>query len=193
MRLTRQNGAGAPAAWVLAGLLIAGAVGGVLAQPPAQTPSALPAQAAAQRQPRVLRTWEDRVKIDGRDQLRRVEIVFDYDSGVARRRVYDPQDQLLSDEVLPDQPRPTLAEVAHAFDMVRRDPELGGQARRVNAKFDGGFLLPEAVDLPCGQPARCLQVFMLSESRRELKRRSVVDVGSRDRIAHRDYGTHTTD
>jgi hypothetical protein len=141
----------------------------------------------------VLRTWEDRVKIDGRDQLRRVEIIFDYDSGVARRRVYDLQDQLLSDEVLPDQPRPTRDEVAQAFDMVRRDPELGGLARRVNAKFDGGFLLPEAADLPCGQPARCLQVFMLSESRRELQRRSVVDVGSRDRIAHRDYGTHTTD
>jgi hypothetical protein len=194
MEQARRNRAGAPATPVLAILLVAGAVGAVFAQPSADAPGTLPAQAAraAQRE-ELLRSWQDRVKIDGRDELRRVEIVFDYEAGVARRRVYDVQDQLLSDEVLADQPRPTRAEIAKAFDTVRRDPELGRLARDVNAKFDGGFLLPEGAESPCGPPARCLQVFMLSESRRELHRRSVVDVGKRGQIAHRSYGTHTTD
>ena len=89
--------------------------------------------------------------------------------------------------MIPEQPRATTAEIAEAFDTVRRDPELGRLARSVNAKLDGGFLLREAEGRPCGPRTRCLQVYILSESRRELHRRPVVDVSQRGRIAHRDY------
>ncbi len=133
----------------------------------------------------VLRSWQDRVKIDGRDELRTVEIVFDYSAGEARRRVFDAAGQLLSEEVLANQPRPTTSEIAEAIDIVRRDPELGRLARDKRAFFDGGFLLREREGEPCGPPARCLQILMLSKSHWELLRRPVVDVGQRGRIAHR--------
>jgi hypothetical protein len=191
----RSGRSGALAASGLALLLLATAVGILRAQP-VGPPRSLPPQAAASalgRQIEVIRGWQDRVKIDGRDELRSVEIVFDYAVGETRRRVFDAAGQLLSEEVLANQPRPTRAEIEAAFDTIRRDPELGRQARSVNAKFDGGFLLAEVPGEPCGPPARCLQVFVLSESRRELHRRSVVDVGRRGRIAHREYGQHATD
>ena len=76
---------------------------GVLAQPPGDAQGAPSAQAAAQgtrRHEEVLRSWLDRVKIDGHEEQRFVEIVFDYESGIASRRVYDAQDSLIYDEVL---------------------------------------------------------------------------------------------
>jgi hypothetical protein len=39
---------------------------------------------------RVVRSWRDTVKIGGRDESRTVEIVFDSDAGVARRRIFPP-------------------------------------------------------------------------------------------------------
>ena len=165
------------------------AVDHVVAQPPSDVPGGISEQAAApasQRHEALLRSWQDHAKIDGRDQPLRFEIVFDYKLGITRRRVYDAQDQLISDEEIPEQPRATAAEIAKAFDTVRRDPELGRLARSANARLDGGFLLREAEGKPCGPRTRCLQVYILSESRREL-RRPVVDVSQRARIAHRDY------
>ncbi len=135
----------------------------------------------------MLRTWLDRVKIDGRDEARLVEIVFDYELGAARRRTYDAQDWLISDEVLGGQPRATNDEITEAFDTVRRDPELGRLVRNANAIIDGGFLLREAVGEPCGPPARCLQVYILSESGHEELQRPIVDMNPRARIVYRDY------
>ena len=169
---------------------------GTLAEPPRDTPGARPPQAAVRaglRPQEVLRSWQDRVKIDGRDELRIVEIVFDYSAGEARRRVFDAAGQLLSEEVLANQPRPTTSEIAEAIDIVRRDPELGRLARDKRAFFDGGFLLRERQGEPCGPPARCLQILMLSKSHWELLRRPVVDVGQRGRIAHRHYVPHAAD
>lgn len=183
------------AASVLA-LSITAGVNGAFAQPPSDVPgvpSTPLAAPAAERHKVLLRSWQDRVKIDGRDHPRRFEIVFDYRLGETRRRVYDEQDQLIFDQVIAEQPRATPAEIARAFDTVRRDPEFGRLARRLNAKLDGGFLLREAEGKPCGPRTRCLQVYILSESRRELYRRPVVDVSQRGRIAHRDYKSNTTD
>lgn len=177
-------------------LSLAAAVGGVHAQPPRDARDALSPQAtapASQRHEEVLRSWQDRVKIDGRDEYRLVEIVFDYGLGVARRRVYDAQDSLISDEVLAGQPRPTTAEIDEAFDTVLRDPEFGQLARSVNAIIDGGFLLREAPGKPCAPPARCLQVYMLSESGHEEHQRLIVDLNPQGRIVYRDYPPSATD
>ncbi len=141
----------------------------------------------------VLRSWQDHVKIDGRDQPRFVEIVFDYELGVARRRVYDAQDGLISDEALAGQPRASTAEIAEAFDTVRRDPELGQMARSVNAILDGGFLLREAAGEPCGPPARCVQVYVLSESGHDELQRPIIELNPRGRIVYRDYQPGATD
>ena len=134
---------------------------------------------------RVVRSWRDTVKIRGRDEPRTVEIVFDHGAGVARRRVYDADGDLVSDEALADSPQPSSEEVAQAFGKIRKDPELGSLLRRNRAVLDGGFLLREAEGEPCGPGSRCIQVFMLSESRRDLLRRSAIDL-RRERIAHPD-------
>jgi hypothetical protein len=171
-------------------LSLAAAVYGVLTQPPRDAhgaPSAQLGPPATRRHEAVLRSWLDSVKIDGRDEARLVEIVFDHELGAARRRTYDAQDWLISDEVLAGQPRPTNAEIAEAFDTVRRDPELGQLARSANAIIDGGFLLREAPGEPCGPPARCLQVYMFSEDGHEELRRPIVDMSPRARIVYRDY------
>ncbi len=177
-------------------LPVTAAVYGILTQPQRDAHGALSEQLAApatQRDETVLRSWLDRVKIDGRDQTRLVEIVFDYELGVARRRVYDAQDWLISDEVLAGQPRATTAEIDEAFDTVRRDPELGQLARSANAIIDGGFLLREAPGEPCGPPARCLQVYMFSEDGHEELRRPIVDLNPRGRIVYRDYNPSAPD
>jgi hypothetical protein len=185
----KRSRAGVLAIFGLA-LSLTAAVDGPLAKPPPDASGADPPQVAARaglRQQEVLRSWQDRVKVDGRDELRTVEIVFDYSAGEAHRRVFDAAGQLLSEEVLANQPRPTTSEIAEAIDIVRRDPELGRLARDKRANFAGGFLLREREGEPCGPPARCLQILMLSESYWELLRRPVVDLGQRGRIAHRHY------
>ncbi len=177
-------------------LPVAAAGYGILVQQPRDAHGALSAQesaSATQRHEEVLRSWLDRVKIDGHDEPRLVEIVFDYQLGVARRRVYDGQDWLISDEVLAGQPRATTAEIDEAFDTVRRDPELGQLARSVNAIIDGGFLLREAAGKPCAPPARCLQVYMFSEDGHEELRRPIVDLNPRGQIVYRDYNPSAPD
>jgi hypothetical protein len=178
--------------------ILTASVDGALAQSPADASGADAAQVAApairHHGELLLRSWQDEVKIDGSDHLRRVEIVYDYGLGKARRRVYDAQDLLISDEVLAEQPRPNPAEIEEAFNTVRRDPELGRLARSLNAQFDGGFLVREPEGKPCGPPTRCVQVHMLSESRRKMHHRSAVDLShGRGRIAHRDYEPTATD
>ncbi len=122
-------------------LSLAAAVYGVLAQPPRDAHGALSEQVAdpaSRRHEAVLRSWLDRVKIDGRDEARLVEIVFDYELGAARRRVYDAQDWLISDEMLAGQPRASSAEIDEAFDTVRRDPEIG-QLIRFSSPMQTGW------------------------------------------------------
>jgi hypothetical protein len=130
----------------------------------------------------VVRSWSDTVKIRGRDEPRSVEIVFDHDTGVARRRIYDAGGNLVSDEELADPPQPSPEEIAQAFEKVRNDSELGSVLRRNRGVLDGGFLFRDAES--CGPGSRCIQVFMLSESRRDRLRRSVVDL-RRNKIVRR--------
>ena len=107
---------------------------------------------------RVLRSWRDSVKVRGRDVPRRVEIVYDYDTGVGLRRVYDADDQLTSEEPLAVPPPASREEIAQAYAMIRGDAELGALARRAGAHLDGGFLLLEGEGEPCGPGSRCIQV-----------------------------------
>ena len=76
--------------------------------------------------------------------------------------------------------------------MIRNDPELGAMSQKVGAHFDGGFILNEAEGKPCGPGTRCIQVFMLSQSRWGLQRHSAVDMRER-RIAHRSFRQGLTD
>jgi hypothetical protein len=177
-------------------LSLAAGVDGAHAQPPSDPPGAGSAPAAVPANDRhevLLRSWQDHVKINGRDEPRRFEISFDYRLRETRRRIYDAQDRLISDETLAAQPQATATEIAKAIDTVRRDPELGQMARNSNAVLDGGFLLHESPGKPCGPGTRCVQVFLLTDHDRERPRCSVVDVSERGRIAHRDYDPDAKD
>ncbi len=135
---------------------------------------------------RVIRAWDEIVGPGAGAPKRRVEIIFDTRQGVLRRRVRDASGHLVSDRSVTGHPRPSPEEIREAFDLVRRDRELGPLLRRSRGHLDGGFLLAEAAGEPCGPGSRCLQVFLLSESRRELIRRAIVDLVT-GRIAYRDY------
>lgn len=156
----------------------------------AQTQSTGPIVPGARTEPthatgeRLVRSWRDTVKIHGRDQARTIEIVYDYDDAVALRRTYDADGVLLFEQVLGSQPQPSEEEIAEAFAMVRDDAALGALFRRAGAHLDGGFILDEVEGEPCGRGTRCLQVFMLSQSRWGLLRHSAIDLRNR-RIAHR--------
>ncbi len=141
---------------------------------------------------RLLRSWQDTVKIHGRDQARTIEVVYDSVAGVALRRTYDADGSLLFEQPLASQPQPSREEIEEAFAMVRNDEALGALARMADAQIDGGFILDEAEGEPCGRGTRCIQVFMLSQSRWGLLRHSAVDMRNQ-RIAHRSYRTDRAD
>ena len=135
---------------------------------------------------RVIRAWDESVGHGPGAPKHRVEIILDTQHGVLRQRVLDESGQLVSDRNVDGHPRPSPEEIREAFDLIRRDREFGPLLRRSRGHLDGGFLLAEAAGDPCGPGSRCLQVFLLSESRLELIRRTVVDLVP-GRIAYRDY------
>ncbi len=130
--------------------------------------------------PRALRSWSQPRRPAGAAE-RRVEVVFDYADGFAHRRVYDPQGRLLEDQPLTgSQPTPSRAEIEEAFTIVRRDPQLRRRMHDARGQLDGGFLYEEGTNRPCGPGSRCLQVFLLGESRRVLVQHIVVDLMRRE-------------
>jgi hypothetical protein len=135
---------------------------------------------------RLLRAYDEFVKVDGVEHRNRVELFFDYTQGVAREVVYDSAGARVSDRAVPGQPRPTEEEIAEAIAIVRADRVIGGMIARVKAVPDGGFILTEAEGKACGPRSRCLHVFWLSPDRAGLVRWTVVDL-VKQAIAYRAY------
>jgi len=126
---------------------------------------------------RLLRSWTDTVKVDGRELPRRVDILFDYTEGVALERSYDTSGRLIQERRLIDNaPSPSDDEIAEAFGIVRADPQLGRILKRTQAVLEGGFLLQEAEGQACGPRTRCLQIQLLGPTRLGLVRYVVVDL-----------------
>lgn len=135
---------------------------------------------------RLLRAYDEFVKVDGREERKRVELYFDYTDGVAREVVYDASGARIADRPVAGQPRPTDEEIAEAISIVRADRVLGGMLARVKAVPDGGFILTEGEGKACGPRSRCLHVFWLSPDRVGLVRWTVVDL-VKQAIAYRAY------
>ena len=138
--------------------------------------------------PRALRSWSQPRRPEDTSSIeRRVEVVFDYADGFAHRRVYDPEGRLLEDRTLRgSQPTPSRSEIDEAFAIVRRDPQLRRQLRDARGQLDGGFLFEESAGHPCGAGSRCLQVFLLGESRKDLLQHIVVDLMDREIVYRSD-------
>lgn len=133
---------------------------------------------------RVLRTWDDSVKLEGHDVYRRVEIVFDYARGEAFQRTYDAGGQLLDEHQAPT-PRPSQEELAEALAIVNGDLELAPRIRTDQLRLEGGFTLREPAGKPCAQGSRCLQIFATKPQGEAPSFRAVVDLVS-GQVIYRD-------
>ena len=137
---------------------------------------------------RLLRSWTETIKASGgREYVRRVELLFDYDKGVARENYYTPEGRLYgSREIKQNQPQPSAEEIAEAKELILRDADLARIVERRAAAFNGGFLLEEARGQPCGPGSRCLQIQLLTPDQSGLLRWTVVDLAQR-KIAYPVY------
>lgn len=137
---------------------------------------ASPGSASSRPRQRVLKTWDDTVKLDGREVWRHVEIVFDYVEGVARELSYDASRRLIHTRELAAPPRPSAEEMAEAEQILRSDPALSRIMQRTGARPHGMFPLHQEEGQPCGPRTRCLQVLVVSKDGFGLLRRVVVDL-----------------
>ncbi len=129
---------------------------------------------------RLLRTWQETVKVNGRDYPRTVRLVFDYAKGEAREESFDPRGVLrVTKRYNQTLPVPSKQEIEEAYDIVRADPALASIFARFRVVLEGGFPYEEGPGMPCGPDARCVHVLLLSSDRSGLIRRVVVDLGSR--------------
>ncbi len=143
---------------------------------------------ATSRPLRLIRGWEETVKTPGGGETpRRVEVLFDYDRGVAYEQYSAPDGRSLGRKTLgAGHPAPSSVEIDEAFDVVRSDPEFARIFKRFRVVFEGGFLLTEAAGRPCGPGSRCLRVFLLSSDRAGTIRQVVVDL-VKQRVAYDDF------
>jgi hypothetical protein len=141
------------------------------------------AKEAAGGRTRVLRSWpEDVTTAAGKVVSGRIDIVYDYDRGVATWLTLDDQGAVVgSKEMAPGHgvPRPTPEEIAEAKDVVRSDVKLERILRATKATMEGGFLLDEAPGKACGPGSRCIQIQMVSADGYGLVRWVVVDLNKR--------------
>ena len=167
------------------GLLTVGlALGPALAS--AQTRQA-PRRDPAPARTRVLKSWDDTIKEDGRDITRHVNIVFDYSAGVAWEYAYDSSGRAISSRRLTTNlPRPLPEEIAEAVAILRADPLVGRIMSRAKARPEGGFLLEEGAGQPCGPRTRCIQILLMAENSMGLLRRAVVDL-TKSAVAYASY------
>jgi hypothetical protein len=138
---------------------------------------------------RVLRAWDEDVEVGGRAVRGRVELVFDYEQGLAFEQIYDANGQLVDRRPGPRIPTPSREEIDDAIAIVSADPTMGAVIEAHKAYVDGGFILDESAGRPCGPRSRCLQIFAFRTDAGEVPLfRAVVDLtkdGSSS-IVHRD-------
>ena len=130
---------------------------------------------------RLLRSWQESIKgAAGREFFRRVDLVFDYEKGVARELYFTSDGRAWGGrEIKQKQPQPSAEEIAEARELILADRELSRIAGRRSAQFNGGFLLEEARGMPCGPGTRCIQMQLLTPDHSGLLRWTVVDLVQR--------------
>lgn len=126
----------------------------------------------------VLRAWDDTVQVADRGAVTgRIELVFDYDQGLAFEQIYDDQGELVERRPGPRIPTPSRGEIDAAIAIVSQDPTLGAIIEAHKAYVDGGFILDEPAGRPCGPHSRCLQIFAFRTDAGEFPLfRAVVDL-----------------
>lgn len=136
-----------------------------------------PAASAQDRAPRLLRAWEDPVKLaDGSEAVYRYEVTYDYDTGLTLRHAYDESGALVETVELSPPTAPLPQEIEEALAIVHADEAVSGLAARSGARIEGGFILFGDQHPACAAPARCLQFDVMTPDRTESLRFVVVDL-----------------
>jgi hypothetical protein len=138
---------------------------------------------------RLIRSWPEPITLNGKTTLGHVEILFDYDQGVAIERLIDHEGKVVSTQVRKKgegAPRPTPEEIQEAMDFVRADQELARIIDRAQAQLHGGFILNEPVGQPCEPGTRCIEVKVVTADGMGFIRWAVVDL-TKQRFAYRSY------
>lgn len=112
---------------------------------------------------RLLRNWYDTIKTPNGEIARRVDILYDYSNAAAIERWYTLDGRaFFNRKFTVNPPTPSEAEIAEAFDIVKKDKELSIIIKHFSAVLDGAFLIEEGRGKACGPGARCLLVQILS-------------------------------
>jgi hypothetical protein len=138
---------------------------------------------------RLIRRWSEPITLDGKTTLGHVEILFDYDQGVAIERLIDHDGKVISTNVHKKgqgAPGPTAQEIREAKEFVRGDEELGRIIARTGAQLQGGFILNEPVGHPCEPGTRCIQIKLNTADGIGFIRWAVVDM-TKMKFAYRSY------
>ena len=133
----------------------------------------------------VVRDYFEPRKIDGKDDDRRVQYVWNYTRGVTQRRLWSADG--LSFEAT-DMPGMTLNatadELDYAYAIVRADPRYADVITS-DTYFHGGFSVREP-DSPCDDRARCIHVFGVRDAGRKRVLHAIFALGTGKIIDH-DY------
>lgn len=150
--------------------------------------TATDATAQARTDTETIRSWEEPVKTANGEEVRHVEIAFDYAKGVTLRRTYDASGALVGAEEIGRQPRPSDAELAESAAIIAADAELAPLLAASDATIEGGFLYHvddfEQPLAACGPGSRCLQFDLVAPDHVESVRFVVVDLATRRVVEH---------
>jgi hypothetical protein len=114
----------------------------------------------------LVREYIDSVKTDAGDIYQKVQYGWDYDQGMAVERIYDLQDQLISQQTQEGMTLETTEpELQYAYWLVRQHRDLKKVCARKDARFYGGFSLRNGSDTQakpriCVSKSRCVHVIV---------------------------------
>lgn len=104
------------------------------------------------------RRYSDVVRIDGKNVQQVVEYGFDYDRASTVRRIFTPQGELMSEELLVESLRANPAEKARLNELIRTHPTLGPLMDEPDLLVHaGGFVFRKPEDPFCSKGSRCLR------------------------------------
>jgi hypothetical protein len=113
---------------------------------------------------------------------------WDYDRGVAVRRMYDPDGKLIeSQDIGPATVALTEIETARVEALVRADPRVAPIINRPGVKiWRGGFIYIRPGDAHCGERSRCVRAIAGEHDGEDAVSHSIVDLMT-DRVVYPFY------
>ncbi len=143
-----------------------------------------PAKDATRSGNEILADYEDAVKTKSGKEVRRIQVVYNWDEGATYTHTFDKSGKLADTNVVYGSPTPSEAEVAEAVAIVEAYPDVVTIKRRqAGIAIDGGFPFRKSTGV-CARPARCLQMFLFDAE--NVVRHMLVDMRTRT-VVDSDY------